>query len=288
MYNLEGDATNKMVNLGVDLMGSGFKLGGSLAKETLLLVLEKVKETQENKVGLTSVKKLLKSKDELNVVNLGKEHLDFFKKEAKRLGVGFASIGDKESNGVKVIYKTKDVNIIKSIMQDILDKTKAESIKEEINDKSIFNLLSKIDFKEHDEKAYRHEVTNIDKNKALAIKDLLSLKGINNDAIVKNVLDNGKLTLDYKVDEADKEKAIDIIDKNKDRTVEEISNEINRLRREKGMEKGVEKEVAPEVEERKVPLKEQIENVDRQMKANIEKANAEKDKKKSKSKDKER
>lgn len=284
MYNLEGDATNKMVNLGVDMMNSGFKLGGTLAKETLLIVLEKVKETQENKVGLTSVKKLLKSKDELNVVNLGKEHLDFFKSEAKRLGVGFASIGDKEADSVKIIYKTKDVNLIKNIMHDILDKTKAESTKEEINDKGLFNLLSKIDFKEHDENAYRHEVSNIDKNKALAIKDLLFLKGINNDAVVKNVQDNGKLTLDYKVNEADKEKAIDIIDKNKDKTIEEISNEINKIKK----ERGIENEVAPEVEKRKVPLKEQIENVDRQMKANIEKANAEKDKKKSKSKDKER
>lgn len=284
MYNLEGDATNKMVNLGVDLMNSGFKLGGTLAKETLLIVLEKVKETKENKVGLTSVKKLLKSKDELSVVNLGKEHLDFFKREAKRLGVGFASVGDKEADGVKIIYKTKDVNIIKNIMQDILNKAKAESVKEEINDKGLFNLLNKIDFREHDEKAYRHEVSNIDKNKALAIKDLLLLKGINNDAVVKNVQDNGKLTLDYKVNEADKEKAIDIIDKNKDKTIEEISNEINKIKK----ERGIENEVAPEVEKRKVPLKEQIENVDRQMKANIEKANAEKDKKKSKSKDKER
>lgn len=284
MYNLEGDATNKMVNLGVDLVNSGFKLGGTLAKETLLIVLEKVKETKENKVGLTSVKKLLKSKDELSVVNLGKEHLDFFKREAKRLGVGFASVGDKETDSIKIIYKTKDVNIIKNIMQDILDKTKAESVKEEINDKGLFNLLNKIDFKEHDEKAYRHEVGNIDKNKALAIKDLLLRKGINNDAVVKNVQDNGKLTLDYKVNEADKEKAIDIIDKNKDKTIEEISNEINKIKK----ERGVESEVAPEVEKRKIPLKEQIENVDRQMKANIEKANAEKDKKKSKSKDKER
>lgn len=284
MYNLEGDATNKMVNLGVDLMNSGFKLGGTLAKETLLIVLEKVKETKENKIGLTSVKKLLKSKDELSVVNLGKEHLDFFKREAKRLGVGFASVGDKEADSVKIIYKTKDVNIIKNIMQDILAKAKAESVKEEINDKGLFNLLNKIDFKEHDEKAYRHEVSNIDKNKALAIKDLLLLKGINNDAVVKNVQDNGKLTLDYKVNEADKEKAIDIIDKNKDKTIEEISNEINKIKK----ERGIENEVAPEVEKRKVPLKEQIENVDRQMKANIEKANAEKDKKKSKSKSKDK
>ena len=51
MYNLEGDATNKMVNLGVDLMNSGFKLGGTLARKPFLTYLEKERRRKKIQVG---------------------------------------------------------------------------------------------------------------------------------------------------------------------------------------------------------------------------------------------
>lgn len=283
MHNLEADATNRMINLGVEMMSAGFKLGGGLAKEVLLATLEKIKENDANKIGLTSLKGLLKSKEELNVVNLSKEHLDFFKRESKKLGIGFSSVTSKDNDMAKIIYKTKDVNLVKNLMAEILEKTKNEKGIVTLSEDKLFGMLDKIDFKGNDDNIYRYFVESIERDKAVAIKDLLLINNIKSDVVVNSIGKNDTLNVDYKVDLADKDKTIEIIDSCKGRSIEDIVREINEKSKVKNKDK-----VEEVKEEKKIPLKQQIEKVDKQLKSNNEKANAEKRKSKNKSKDKDR
>lgn len=283
MHNLEADATNRMINLGVEMMSAGFKLGGGLAKEVLLATLEKIKENDANKIGLTSLKGLLKSKEELNVVNLSKEHLDFFKRESKKLGIGFSSVTSKDNDMAKIIYKTKDVNLVKNLMAEILEKTKTEKDANNLTEDKLFGILDKIDFKGNDENIHRYLIPSIEREKASAIKDLLLISGIKNDIVINSIGENNILNVDYKVDLSDKDKTIEIIDSCKGRSIEDIVREINEKSKVKNKDK-----VEEVKEEKKIPLKQQIEKVDKQLKSNNEKANAEKRKSKNKSKDKDR
>ena len=279
VYNLNDDAANKMVNIGVGLIGEGFKISGELAKEVLLVALSKVKETKENKVGIQSLRRLLKSKDELNVVNLNKEHLDYFKSQAKKLGVGFSAISDSNSELSKIIYKTKDVNLVKNIMNDILEKSKNENV---IVEPNIYNILEKIDFKKHDddELVYRHEVNNIQKEKAMLINKLLTSKEIENDVVVKDIKENNNLSVDYKVKAEDKEKAIAVIDSCRGKTVEQIAKEINSLNKVNAKNEVDEKNNSKE----HVTLKDRIAAAEKELQLNTIKANSDRSKKKSRNK----
>ena len=79
MYN-NSQVVNQALMIGMNM---GMKIGGEIAKTVLLTALEKVKETKENKTGLTSLKNLLKSKDE--VLEILKRYPSYFESVFYRL-----------------------------------------------------------------------------------------------------------------------------------------------------------------------------------------------------------
>ena len=121
---------NQTMHIAMKVLETGAKLGGEIAKTVLLTALEKVKETKENKTGLTILKNLLKSKEELGVIKINKDNLSEFKSKAKKLGVTFASISSENSNEVKIMYKTRQTNQVKECLMEMLEHEQANKLDE--------------------------------------------------------------------------------------------------------------------------------------------------------------
>ena len=231
MYD-NAQTVNPMLYIGMQAVNVGFKVGGEVAKAMLLVALEKVKETKENKIGLTTLKNLAKSKDELNILSIKKENLDYFKKQCKKVGIPFGAVKG-EGDNVKILYKTKDVNLVKDILTDLLQQEKANKL-DEFQEKTVYDAISNnMDFKAIDDGFYREEVKGVTNEKATAIGDILRANNIYNDIVVTGVNENDTFNIHYRVNDADKDKAIEIINKNKDKSVEEILNELDRVESER-------------------------------------------------------
>ena len=139
MYMYESSQiSNQTIHIASKVLETGAKIGGEIAKTVLLTALEKVKETKENKTGLTTLKNLLKSKEELGVIKINKDNLQEFKEKAKSLGVAFASIGSQDSNEVKIMYKTRQTNQVKECLMEMLEHEKANKL-DEIQENNTMN-----------------------------------------------------------------------------------------------------------------------------------------------------
>lgn len=260
MNSVGDDAANKLINLSIELGRVGIAAGGQLAKEILLAVLQKVKETEENRTGLMSAKKLLKSKDELAVVDLAKEHLPIFKSLAREMNIPHSIITSKGSNEAKIMYKAKDVEIMKNIMQTILKDVKDKSEKDNLDLKEIFDMLKNVIFKNpNDDKNMFYETKLNSQEKALALKELLKVSNIKSQVILNNIDKNGRYEVEYMFDEKDKDKATEILDVYKKKTLKEILDEINKIsgKEEREEEKPKEEEKGEEEREEEKPKEEE-------------------------------
>ena len=228
MYD-NAQTVNPMLYIGMQAVNVGFKVGGEVAKAMLLVALEKVKETKENKVGLTTLKNLAKSKDELNILSIKKENLDYFKKQCKKVGIPFGAVKG-EGDNVKILYKTKDVNLVKDILTDLLQQEKANKL-DEFQEKTVYDAISNnMDFKTIDDGFYREEVKGVTNEKATAIGNILRVNNIYNDIVVTGVNENNTFNIHYRIDEEDKDKAIEIINANKNKSIDEILNNLEKVR----------------------------------------------------------
>lgn len=285
MYD-NSQTVNPMLNIGMQAVNTGFKVGGEVAKAMLLVALEKVKETKENKVGLTSLKNLAKSKDELNILSIKKENLDYFKKQCKKVGIPFGAVkGDGEN--VKILYKTKDVNLVKDILADLLQQEKANKL-DEFQEKTVYDSISNnMDFKAINDGFHREELKGTTNEKATAIGDILRANNIDNDIVVIGVNEDNTFNIHYKINEKDKDKALKIINTNKDKSMEEILNELEKLGVHKEQAKDLKVEdvlFKSKINDGKEPLDNQIAKAEKQKQQNAKDKQAAKNKNKSKSK----
>lgn len=138
------DSSNAM-NL---IINTSIKLGGELAKDTLLLTLKAIEHHKQNKKGIIAMKQLLNSNESIGVLNLNKSDLKEFKAKCKKAHIQFGTIsnGDK----TKVFYKVSNAEIIKDVLSDILQKekeSKINEVKDKINTKIKNNnkVANKID-----------------------------------------------------------------------------------------------------------------------------------------------
>ena len=163
------------------ILAQGFKLGGEIAKGVLLLTLQKVKENKENKVGIQSLKALLKSKEELSIISLKKENLEAFKIRAKELRFTFATVSSPNSDMVKVMYKSRQVNQIKECLTEMLEHEKANKL-DEVQEKN-----------EYYEEKKEHEVgNNLDQYQETTVYNQL-----NDHLDFKSPEDNSKITSSF-------------------------------------------------------------------------------------------
>ena len=224
---------NQTMHIAMKVLETGAQLGGEIAKTVLLTALEKVKETKENKTGLTILKNLLKSKEELGVIKINKDNLSEFKSKAKKLGVTFASISSENSNEVKIMYKTRQTNQVKECLMEMLEHEQANKL-DEIQENSTMVHQSKnneeankldtiqenttyselnnhLDFPGVNDGYYRQEIKNTTNEESNKLSEDLKAKGIENDIVVTRVNDDNTFNILLRINEKEKDKVKDII-----------------------------------------------------------------------------
>ena len=234
MYMYESSQiSNQTIHIASKALETGAKIGGEIAKTVLLTALEKVKETKENKTGLTTLKNLLKSKEELGVIKINKDNLQEFKEKAKSLGVAFASIGSQDSNEVKIMYKTRQTNQVKECLMEMLEHEQANKLDEiqenntmnyqnknnesankldEIQEKEAYDSINKyLDFPSVNDGYYRQEIKNTTNEESNKLSEDLKAKGIENDIVVTRVNDDNTFNIILRVNQKDKDKAKDFV-----------------------------------------------------------------------------
>lgn len=225
-----GVAVNQLVSVGMYAVNAGFKIGGETAKAVLLVTLEKIKENKQNRAGLRSLKELVKSKDELNILNLKKDQLSYFKKRCKKFQIPFGAVSGPNED-VKILYKSKDVNMVKDILKDMLTQEKANKL-DELQEMEAYNSINKnMDFNSINDTYYRYNVEKVTNEKATALSSLLKINGIENDIVVRGINEDNSFIVDYRFDKEFKDKASEILNTNKDKEIEEILNEIDKIRK---------------------------------------------------------
>lgn len=111
-------AADQLTREGIQFTEMTAKLAGLGAKNLAALVMALMKDN-EKLAGKTSLRRLLQDGKELKVVPLPKEKIEAFTREAKRYGVLFTIINDKESGEVDLLVRAEDAAKINRIFERI-------------------------------------------------------------------------------------------------------------------------------------------------------------------------
>ena len=179
---------------------NGIKLGGVLAKKLLAEKIEKIPNTEKNKEGKKVLKELVNSKDEIAQVTLNKSQLGAFKEKARELGLTFASVGSKDSDKVKILFKAKEEE---KVLEAIDKMEEVANIADAIEEKKVYDLMASLDFKEVGENLYRQQEV-MTSDQIVSMKEELERKGIKSDVVIVEVVDNNKYRVDFKIEHKDK------------------------------------------------------------------------------------
>ena len=184
------------------LLGKGLKLGGALAIKALMSAVHKTPDNGINREGKNALNFLTNSKDDLSTLTIKKDQLQAYKEKFKEQGITFASIGDKRSDYVKILFKTKQEEKVAAIvdkMEEIANKL------DEKQEKEAYDIMKNLDFREIGENVYRqNEIMTAEQ--VVSMKEELEKKGIKSEVVINKVLDDNKYEVDFKISMKDKEK----------------------------------------------------------------------------------
>ena len=118
--NTGGEVADMMVKEGMQITEAAAKLTASGAKNLAAILLAMSKDSNKLK-GKTNLKRLLKSDKPLCVVQIKDSDLKKFNDEAKRYGVLFTAVRDKENgNGLcEIVSKQDDAAVLNYIMEKL-------------------------------------------------------------------------------------------------------------------------------------------------------------------------
>ena len=183
-------------------LGKGLKLGGALAIKALMSAINKTPDNGINREGKNALNFLTNSKDDLSTLTIRKDQLQAYKERFKEQGITFASIGDKRSDYVKILFKTKQEEKVAAIvdkMEEVANKL------DEKQEKEAYDIMKNLDFREVGENVYRqNEIMTAEQ--IVSMKEELEKKGIKSDVVINKVLDDNKYEVDFKISMKDKEK----------------------------------------------------------------------------------
>ena len=183
-------------------LGKGLKLGGRLAIKALISAIQKTPNNGINREGKNALNFLTNSKDDLSTLTIRKDQLQAYKEKFKEQGITFASIGDKRSDYVKILFKTKQEEKVAAIvdkMEEVANKL------DEKQEKEAYDIMKNLDFREVGENVYRqNEIMTAEQ--VVSMKEELEKKGIKSEVVINKVLDDNKYEVDFKISMKDKEK----------------------------------------------------------------------------------
>ena len=113
------DAAEQMVRMSLEGMEVALRISGAGAKNLAVLLAAVLREEQKTK-GKTRLTNLIKSGKELTVFTIPEEDLSLFKQEAKRYGVLYCDIKEKEcreNQTVDIIARAEDAPKINRIIE---------------------------------------------------------------------------------------------------------------------------------------------------------------------------
>lgn len=120
--NASSDAAEQVVRLSLEGVEVAAKISGEATKELIVLLISALKQEQKTK-GKARLTNMIKSGKELKVFQISNKELEQFVKEAKRYGVLYSVLRDKNN---------KDPNATIDIIARLDDASKIQRIQEKL------------------------------------------------------------------------------------------------------------------------------------------------------------
>lgn len=197
---LDQDITNLTANLAARTGEETVKVSGKLALKLLLVIAKKLEQTEENKKGIVSLKRLQKSGEELQVVKLNVKHLKKFNELSKKYRIPYAAITQEDQS--RIFIKSSNVGLVNEMLKDILKDAKENSIKDVSIDKLNFQATNE------NEKFFRYSMEKIKIEKAVLISKILNLVEVKNEMLIKDFLEEkNESSIELKISNEMREKA---------------------------------------------------------------------------------
>ena len=116
---MSGDAADEVVRIALEGTEVAVRLAGSGVKNLAALLVAWSKK-EKKPYGKTSMMKLLKSGDELQVITLNKEQYRQFKSEARRKVLYAPFLNTKSDNGeIEMVISSKSISLVNHILKKI-------------------------------------------------------------------------------------------------------------------------------------------------------------------------
>ena len=178
------DAAEQMVRLSLEGMEVAMRISGAGAKNLAVILAAVLREEQKTQ-GKTRLTNLIKTGRELTVFTIPEEDLQVFKKEAKRYGVLYCDIKEKDymdSGTVDIIARADDAPKINRIVEKFQLATvktdekrsthpnagRAEAEPRSVKDSEYSRKTrTEQDFDERDRPSVREKIENMRKSVAL-------------------------------------------------------------------------------------------------------------------------
>lgn len=118
--NTSGEVADLMVKEGIQVTESAVKLAGLGAKNLAAIIIALINDDKKMQ-GKTNLKQLLKSDKPLCILQIKKDDLAKFNKEAKNYGVLFTPVVDKTSDSIycDILAKQDDVATLNYILEKL-------------------------------------------------------------------------------------------------------------------------------------------------------------------------
>lgn len=192
--SISSESAEQMTRMMLEGTEVTLKITGEGAKELLAIIYAILKDNTKTK-GKTRLTNLLKSGKELKVFTVKKDELTTFIREAKRYGILYSAIVNKEKDDgiVDIMVRTEDASKINRIVERFkLSSVDTAKIKTEVN-----NPLLKKDQKSQLENSLStSKMSEKDKTKEGSIRNAIEEASkeakIINSKIKEKVLDRGR------------------------------------------------------------------------------------------------
>ena len=212
-------------------LGRGIKLGGKLAVKALLTSIhDKIKKSGKAEKGITNegrevLKFLYKSKDDLSAKTIKKEQLQLYKEMLKEHGITFASIS-YDNEYAKIIFKSKQEEKVAAIVDKI---EKAANDLDAKQEKEVYDIMNKLDFKEIREKVYRQQRV-MTTEEIVSMKEELERKGIKSEIVINKVTDDNRYEVDFKIERKEREKVKTPLEQKINKAIEQSKEKAKELK----------------------------------------------------------
>lgn len=135
-----------VANVSADLFKDGTKVSATVTKEILLALLKNAKKRNEFKSGKVNLKKLINSGQEIKRVTIKNLDLKEFSKKAKSFGIAFTVVRERNNSAKDkaILFKVGDMELVKKVLEDIIDKKIEIKEIEDSKEKVINNDKEKI------------------------------------------------------------------------------------------------------------------------------------------------